>query len=318
AGPVVREIPADELVARLVGAHLPLVLAGELHGGFVGLRAAVDKVHVVQAAARELRQLVRQLRRGPVDLQVGVVGQLQQLLVNRVGDLPPPIAHVDAPQPGHRIQVLAPLRVHDGGAVGPLHNHQRLAVQPLVLDHGMPYVIEVQLDDFLRGLAAHVRSPPLDLMIHLPDGDSLVPRATLHTAYTARVRSTILSTRNSSRNRFRPAAPMARARSGSASASSSARASAAGSSGGTSQPSTPCRIISGRPPVSDATTGDAAAMASKHTSPCGSWRDGITVTSKPAKARRASCRNPAKCTRSATPKARACCSSWARVEPSPT
>src|SRR5690606_35279171 len=120
AGAVIREVAADELVAGLMRAHLALVLPGQLHGGLVGLGAAVDEVHVAQAPARQVGQLVGQYRRGTVDLQVWVIRQLQHLLVHGVRDLPPPVADVDAPQARHGVQVLAPFGVDDGRAVGPL------------------------------------------------------------------------------------------------------------------------------------------------------------------------------------------------------
>ena len=116
-------------------------------------------------------------------------------------------------------------------------------------------------------------------------------------------------------NAFEFAAHEAR-RAGSRRSRSSASATAESLSGSTRKPRSPV-MSSGLPPTFVATTGTPAAIDSRIEFERLSDCEGSTETSNDARTAGISRRSPRKIARSANPRFRASCSSWARSGPSP-
>ena len=131
---VIAAIAGDDLaLVRLAAGDV--VVPHQLHLGVVGVRSGIAEEHLRHAGRRgahdplgEDRRRIRAHRREAV-----VVGQRHRLRADRVRDLRPAVADVDAPQPGHRVEVALaravgqrdPLAAHDHRAAGALVLLQR-------------------------------------------------------------------------------------------------------------------------------------------------------------------------------------------------
>ena len=88
------------------------VLPGDLETGFVRLGTRVDEIGVV-AAAHQPVDLLGQARGRHVHRRVREIGQLPHLLGGDLGKLGAAIADIDAPQPGHGVEILGAVGVDD-------------------------------------------------------------------------------------------------------------------------------------------------------------------------------------------------------------
>ncbi len=79
-----------------------------------------------------------------------VVGQLEQLLVDRFSDLAAAVTDVDAPEARHTVEVVVSFRIGDGRSLTPHHHFGRAIGQLLVLCQRVPDVIEISLENGTR------------------------------------------------------------------------------------------------------------------------------------------------------------------------
>jgi len=142
-GAVIGVIPADRLEAVFAGIFVLHVLPGDLEPGLVRLGARIHEIGVV-AAAHQPVDLFRQRRRRHVHRGVRKIGKLPHLLGGDLGELGAAIADIDAPQPGHRVEILGTVGVDDGRTL-PARKHHLLCLQHLVLDDRVQDVAEILL-----------------------------------------------------------------------------------------------------------------------------------------------------------------------------
>jgi hypothetical protein len=151
---VVGLVAANKGLLVRLARQVPVV-AHQAHDGVVGVGAGAAEEHVIEPLGGQLHQLVGQLdgrRRGGVEEGV-VVGQFQHLPVGRIGQLPAPVAHVDAPQAGHGVEDLVALGILEPDAVG-LGDDPAAAflAQALGVGEGVQVVAEVAGPPLGRGI----------------------------------------------------------------------------------------------------------------------------------------------------------------------
>ena len=154
---VIGERARDDL--HLVGLALGLPVEPRgLERGLVGLRAPRGEEDPLHVRVRDGHQLGRELDGRDVGRAGigGVVGELADLVGRRVRQLGPAVAHVDVPQPGEPVDVLAALHVGQHRAAA-AHVDHRLQMVARVVQR-VDQVILVVLDE-LCGLDGH-RTPP--------------------------------------------------------------------------------------------------------------------------------------------------------------
>ena len=122
-----------------------LVLAGDLEAGLVRFRSRVDEIGVV-AAAHQFVDLFGQRRGRRVHRGVRKIGKLPHLIGGDRGEFAAPVADIDAPQPGHAVEILGPIGIDDRRALAAGNDHL-LGFQRLVLDDRMQDVAEILLHD---------------------------------------------------------------------------------------------------------------------------------------------------------------------------
>ena len=88
------------------------VLPGDLEPGFVRLGTRVDEIGVI-AAAHQAVDLFRQRCRRHVHRRVREIRKLPHLLGGDLAELGAAIADIDAPQPGHGVEILGAVGVDD-------------------------------------------------------------------------------------------------------------------------------------------------------------------------------------------------------------
>ncbi len=130
---VVGALEGDDLVLVPLSPGQPVV-AGDLHRPLVGLGAAHREHGVGEVAGGQGGELLGQLGRGAVrELPRGrVVGQAHGLLGDGLGDLAPPVPHVDHGEAGEGVHQLAPARRPEPHALGPV-DEQLLVGEPGVV-----------------------------------------------------------------------------------------------------------------------------------------------------------------------------------------
>jgi len=142
---VIGIIAADRLEAEFPGTLVLLVLAGDLEAGLVRFRSRVDEIGVV-AAAHQFVDLFGQRRGRRVHRGVRKIGKLPHLIGGDLGEFAAPVADIDAPQPGHAVEILGPIGIDDRRALAAGDDHL-LGFQRLVLDDRVQDVAEILLHD---------------------------------------------------------------------------------------------------------------------------------------------------------------------------
>jgi len=144
-GAVVGVAAADHGFALRLLEQIP-VAPHQPQVGVVGLGAGAGIKHMLEAAPghrrRQLGQARRQPHRGLVRglEKAVVVGQLEHLRVCGIGQLAPPVADVDAPQPAHGVQQPLALAVPDVDALAVGDHARALGRQRLVVGEGVQVV----------------------------------------------------------------------------------------------------------------------------------------------------------------------------------
>ncbi len=142
---VVAAVAGDDLLLGGPVADV-VVIPDELDLRVVGVRARIAEEHLRHGHRRHLDQLLGQ-QDGRVGRHGGeevVVGQLERLLLQRLGDLGPAVADVHAPEPRHGVDVAVARVVLEPHALAPGHHHRAL---PLVVGQrreGMEHVLAVE------------------------------------------------------------------------------------------------------------------------------------------------------------------------------
>ncbi len=140
-GAVIGEIAAhgfEAVFARIFVLH---VLPGDLEAGLVRLGAGIDKIGVI-AAAHQPVDLFREPRGRRVHCGVREIRQLAHLLGGDLGELAAAIADIDAPQPGHGVEILGAVGIDDCRALAAADDHL-LRFQGLMLDDRVQDAAEV-------------------------------------------------------------------------------------------------------------------------------------------------------------------------------
>lgn len=145
-GAVVAIVAADEDVLLRLPLHRP-EMPHQPQDGVVGFRARIGKERMIQIARRQLRQLGSQVHGGLGGAlkEAVVVRQLLHLPRCRLRKLGPPIAHVDAPQPGKRIQQLAAIRIPHIHPLAPRQDARALGGQCRVVIERMQMMRSIEL-----------------------------------------------------------------------------------------------------------------------------------------------------------------------------
>jgi hypothetical protein len=158
-GPVARhELPPARLAVLLV------VLARDLKGRLVGLRAAVGVENDV-LVVEPLVELLAQHHGGLVAHRERVVGQLDELVVGSLCQLFAAVADVDAPEAGHAVEVTVAFRVGDPSPTALRHYYPwgRCGASPLdrrVARQGVPDVALVLLNQLADPRVLRVHAGP--------------------------------------------------------------------------------------------------------------------------------------------------------------
>src|SRR4030095_4517915 len=132
------------------------VLPRDLHRPLVGLRPRHREHRVAQVARGERRELGRELGGGPVrELARGrVVGQLDGLLGDRLGDLAPPVPHVHDGQAREAVHQLLALLRPDPYPLGAIDDQLVVLEKRVVLSLVRPEMADVV---GVGGHASHTR-----------------------------------------------------------------------------------------------------------------------------------------------------------------
>ena len=125
------------------------VLPGDLEAGLIRLGAGIDEIGVV-VAAHEGVDLLAELGGGQVHGGVRVIGDGLHLLGGDLRQFGAAIADIDAPEPGHGVEIGGAIGIDDGGALRARHHHL-LLFQRLVLQERVEDVVEVLFDDLAAG-----------------------------------------------------------------------------------------------------------------------------------------------------------------------